>query len=138
MIRFRKSHQAIACLIVFAVIFLISGPWARAQETQQIDLLLKGGHVIDPANNLNGVMDVAISGGKILRVAPNIPPAGARRVVDVAGLYVTPGLIDMHVHVFNGNDLNSYIANGPTSVSPDGFTFRAGVTTVVDAGSSGW
>jgi dihydroorotase len=56
----------------------------------------------------------------------------------VKGLYVTPGLIDMHVHVFVGNDLGAYIANGPTSVSPDAFTFRAGVTTVVDAGSSGW
>jgi dihydroorotase len=83
-------------------------------------------------------MDVAIAEGKILRVASNIPAAGAKRVVDVKGLYVTPGLIDMHVHVFAGNDLDSYIANGPTSVPPDGFTFRAGVTTVVDAGSSGW
>ncbi|HEY9489123.1 MAG TPA: amidohydrolase/deacetylase family metallohydrolase, partial [Chryseosolibacter sp.] len=110
---------------------------SQAQD-QTIDLLLKGGHVIDPKNNIDGVMDVAISEGKISRVAQGISATNARRVVDVEGFYVTPGLIDMHVHVFAGNDPDSYIANGHTSVSPDGFTFRAGVTTVVDAGSSGW
>ena len=120
------------------VAFLLLSFVARAQPSVAIDLLLKGGHVIDPKNNIDGVMDVAIAEGKILRVAQNIPAAGAKKVVDVKGLYVTPGLIDMHVHVFAGNDLDSYIANGPTSVPPDGFTFRAGVTTVVDAGSSGW
>lgn len=105
---------------------------------QKIDILIKGGHVIDPKNNINGKMDVAISDGKILQVAPSIPATNAAKVVNATGLYVTPGLIDMHVHVFNGTDVESYIANGPTSVPPDGFTFRAGVTTVVDAGSSGW
>lgn len=120
------------------VVFLLLSFVARAQPSAAIDLLLKGGHVIDPKNNIDGVMDVAIAEGKILSVAQNIPAAGAKKVVDVKGLYVTPGLIDMHVHVFAGNDLDSYIANGPTSVPPDGFTFRAGVTTVVDAGSSGW
>ncbi|HEU5146303.1 MAG TPA: amidohydrolase/deacetylase family metallohydrolase [Chryseosolibacter sp.] len=111
---------------------------AQQSQSQSVDILLKGGHVIDPKNNIDGVMDVAISDGKILRVAQNIPVTNARRVVDAKGYYVTPGLIDMHVHVFIGNDPESYIANGPTSVSPDGFTFRAGVTTVVDAGSAGW
>jgi dihydroorotase len=111
---------------------------AEAQQNQDIDILLKGGHVIDAKNGIDGVMDVAISEGKILQVAANIPLTRAKKVIDVKGLFVTPGLIDMHVHVFIGNDLDSYIANGPTSVSPDGFTFRSGVTTVVDAGSSGW
>ena len=83
-------------------------------------------------------MDVAIVENKIVQVAPDIPITNAKKVIDVKGLFVTPGLIDMHVHVFMGNDLDAYIANGPTSVAPDGFTFRAGVTTVVDAGSSGW
>ena len=105
---------------------------------QNIDLLLKGGHVIDPKNNINAVMDVAITNNKISQVAENIPVANAKKVIDVKGMYVTPGLIDMHVHVYPGNDLDAYIANGPTSVAPDGFTFRSGVTTVVDAGSSGW
>lgn len=108
------------------------------QQQQQVDVLLKGGHVIDPKNGIDGVRDIAIREGKILQVTQNIPASRAKRVIDVTGYYVTPGLIDMHVHVFAGNDPESYIANGPTSVSPDGFTFRAGVTTVVDAGSSGW
>jgi dihydroorotase len=106
--------------------------------SQTYDLLLKGGHVIDPKNNRDGVMDVAISEGKIAAVAPNLSPTEAKKVVDVQGYYVTPGLIDMHVHVFNGHTPGSYIADGPTSVPPDGFTFRSGVTTIVDAGSSGW
>ncbi|WP_209332693.1 amidohydrolase/deacetylase family metallohydrolase [Lunatimonas salinarum] len=105
---------------------------------QDIDLLLKGGHVIDPKNNIDAVMDVAISNRKIHRVAPNIPAAEAKKVIDVSGLYVTPGLVDMHVHVFHGTEPLSYIADGHTSLPPDGFTFRSGVTTVVDAGSSGW
>lgn len=107
-------------------------------RAQQLDLLLKGGHVIDPKNNIDSKMDVAIAEGKIAQVAPDIPATNAKKVVDVTGLIVTPGLVDMHVHVFPGNDLGAYIANAQTSVAPDGFTFRAGVTTVVDAGSSGW
>ena len=68
-------------------------------NAQTYDLLLKGGHVIDPKNNVSQVMDVAVSGGKIARVAANIPAAQAKTVADVAGLYVTPGLIDIHTHV---------------------------------------
>ncbi|MEZ4826622.1 MAG: amidohydrolase/deacetylase family metallohydrolase [Bacteroidia bacterium] len=109
--------------------------WIQAQN---YDLLLKGGHVIDPKNGINALMDVAVSDGKIAQVAVDIPAGQAKKVVDVTGLYVTPGLIDMHVHVFMGNQPGAYIADGATSIAPDGFTFRAGVTTVVDAGSSGW
>ena len=119
--------------LVFLFIFVLSNT-----NAQEIDLLLKGGHVIDPKNNIDAILDVAISNNKIYLVAKDIAADKAKKVVNVAGLYVTPGLIDMHVHVFQGNDLDAYIANGPTSVMPDGFTFRAGVTTVVDAGSSGW
>lgn len=106
--------------------------------SQDYDLLLRGGQVIDPKNQVNAKMDVAIAGGKIALVAANIAPQKAKMVVDVTGLYVTPGLIDMHVHAFHGNEPDAYIANGFTSLPPDAFTFRAGVTTVVDAGSSGW
>jgi dihydroorotase len=105
---------------------------------QDIDLLLKGGHVIDPKNQIDSKMDVAITKGKIAQVAADIPGKNAKLVVDVTGLIVTPGLIDMHVHVFQGTEPDAYIANGLTSLPPDGFTFRTGVTTVVDAGSSGW
>ena len=107
-------------------------------QAQKLDVLLKGGHLIDPKNNIDKPMDVGIADGKITEVAENIPKESADKIIDVSGLYVTPGLIDMHVHVFMGNDPGAYIANGATSVMPDGFTFRSGVTTVVDAGSSGW
>jgi len=107
-------------------------------QAQEIDLLIKGGHVIDPKNQINSKMDVAITNGKIYQVAPNISAQKAKNVVDATGYYVTPGLIDMHVHAYQGNEPDAYIADGFTSLPPDGFTFRAGVTTVVDSGSSGW
>lgn len=123
------------------LIFVALGAAAPA-HAQQVAILLKGGHVIDPANGIDGVMDVAIGGGRILQVAADIPTGNAQRVVDATGLYVTPGLIDMHVHVFVGSEPQDFagfgITNGFGSVQPDAFTFRAGVTTVVDAGSSGW
>jgi len=93
------------------------------------DLLLKGGSVLDPAQELRGALDVAVQDGKIAAVAANIPSSEARRVVHVPGKTVTPGLIDLHTHVFDG-----VAANG---VDPDIAGVHAGVTTVVDAGSSG-
>ena len=104
---------------------------------QPYDLLLKNGHVIDPKNSIDQVMDVAVRDGKIAKVAKNID-AEASQTIDAKGLYITPGIIDIHVHVFAGTEPDSYIGNSFTSVPPDGFTFRAGVTTVVDAGSCGW
>ncbi|HPQ16856.1 MAG TPA: amidohydrolase/deacetylase family metallohydrolase [Bryobacteraceae bacterium] len=101
------------------------------------DLLLRGGHVIDPRNQISGRRDVAIRNGRIAEVAANIAPARAARVIDVSGLYVVPGIIDIHVHCYAGTgERNSYA--GDNSVYPDGFSFRAGVTTVVDAGGAGW
>jgi dihydroorotase len=109
---------------------------AVAANAQTYDLLLKGGHVIDPKNGISQVMDVAVSGGKIARVAANIPAAQAKTVADVAGLYVTPGLIDIHTHVYNATPVTS-TAPRSNSVWPDAFSFRSGVTTMVDAGTSG-
>lgn len=103
---------------------------------QEIDLLLKNGHVIDPKNGIDAKMDVAIAGGKIVRVASRISEDNAKKVIDVNGMYVSPGFIDIHTHVFVGS--NAGFANGINSISPDDFTCRAGVTTVVDAGTSGW
>ncbi len=105
---------------------------------QPYDLLLKGGHLIDPAHGIDRVMDIAIVKDSVVRVAPQIPSSDARKTIELKGKYVAPGLIDMHVHLFHGNHPDAYIADGYTSVPPDGFTFRNGVTTVVDAGSSGW
>jgi dihydroorotase len=76
--------------------------------------------------------------GKIALIAKNIDANLGVKVIDATGMYVTPGLIDLHVHVFSGTNLKQEYMNGPSSVWPDGFTFRSGVTTVGDAGSSGW
>src|SRR5882724_10039019 len=104
---------------------------------QDYDLLLRGGHVIDGKNKINAVRDVAIKDGKIAEVAAAIDPAKAHKVVNVVGLYVSPGLVDIHVHVYAGTGQRRAYS-GDSSIYPDGFTFRSGVTTVVDAGSSGW
>jgi len=114
-------------------------PAIQTVNAQEIDILLKGGHVIDPKNNINAIMDVAISDGKIFRVAANIPESTAKKTVNVSGLYVSPGIIDMHVHVFQGTDkYSTSVANSSRSQQADAFSFRSGVTTMVDAGTSGW
>jgi dihydroorotase len=97
----------------------------------QYDILLKGGHVIDPANGIDGVMDVAVAGGKVAKVAPEIDPALAKTVADITGLYVTPGLIDIHVHVYHTREPETL------SVIADHHSFRSGVTTMVDTGTAG-
>ena len=94
------------------------------------DLLLQGGRVIDPANGLDAIADVAISDGRIAAVAPNIAPAGAGAVHDVAGKIVAPGLIDLHAHVFPG-------MTPELGVEPDRDCLAKGSTTIVDAGSAG-
>ncbi len=97
----------------------------------EYDLLLKGGRVIDPANDIDGEMDVAVAGGRIAGVAADIPASQAAQTVDVAGLLVTPGLIDMHVHVYHTREPETL------SVIADHHSFRTGVTTVVDTGTAG-
>lgn len=110
---------------------------ARSASEPEFELLLKGGHLIDPRNGLSTVRDVAVHDGRVAAVAEAIDPGRAFKVVDCAGLYVTPGLIDLHVHVFAGtNEPGSYA--GDNSLYPDGHTFRSGVTTVLDAGCAGW
>jgi dihydroorotase len=110
---------------------------SSAASSPVYDLLLQGGHVLDDKNDIDSVMDVAIKDGKIARVAGHIPSSDALKTIDVKGLYVSPGLIDIHVHVYAGTGERGSYA-GDNSVPPDGFTFRVGVTTVVDAGCSGW
>lgn len=127
----RNKRLCTLLLVMFSLI------WVHFVHAQY-DILLKGGHMIDPKNDINGPMDIAIAEGKIAILASNIDSGQASKVFNISGLYVTPGLIDMHVHVFMGHEPGAYIADGATSVMPDGFTFRSGVTTVVDAGSAGW
>jgi dihydroorotase len=105
---------------------------------QQYSIVIKDGHVIDPKNNLNGVMDVALQEGKVALVAKNIDGRQAQQVVNAKGLYVVPGLIDLHGHVFYGTERDHAYSNGTSAIPPDGFTFRVGVTTIVDAGGAGW
>ena len=139
-------------LFVFALVAV--QPPAKAQV--QYDLLLKGGHVIDPANERDAKMDVAVSAGKIAAVEKNIPAEQAGKVVDVSGLYITPGLIDIHYHVGHGGaPLNWFAADSPdhevpsatASLSPRAqlaplgvpadLALQSGVTTIVDAGTAG-
>jgi dihydroorotase len=108
-----------------------------AQPLPAYDLLLRGGHVIDAKNHIDAVMDVAIKDGKIAQVAPNLKSADAIKTIDVKGMYVTPGLIDLHTHNYTGTGERGSYA-GDLSIRPDGFTFRSGVTTVIDAGCAGW
>jgi dihydroorotase len=123
----RGLHAAVAVLALAGT--------ANAQE--RYDLLLRGGHVIDPKNGVNAVRDVAIRDGVIAAIALEIDPAAAFKTIDVNGTYVTPGLIDIHVHVYAGTGERGSYA-GDLSVYPDDFTLRSGVTTVADAGSAGW
>lgn len=106
-------------------------------KSQDYSIVIKGGHVIDPKNNINEVMDVAIREGKIALIAKSIN-AGQAQVIDAKGLFVTPGLIDIHSHNFFGTKENHYLGDGFEALPPDGFTFRSGVTTVVDCGGAGW
>jgi dihydroorotase len=120
---------------ILLLIFLFFFSTAVAQE---YSILIKGGHVIDPKNNINAVMDVAILKDKVVLVSKNIDTKKAAKVIDAQGLYVTPGLIDMHSHNFFGTKEDHYLGDGFEALPPDGFTFRSGVTTVVDAGGAGW
>jgi dihydroorotase len=121
---------------IVALLLVLVSLGGRAQ-TPRYELLLRGGRVVDPRNNLSANRDVAIAAGKIAAVAPQIDPSSAAKTVDVAGMQVVPGLVDIHTHVFAGTGEKGSYA-GDNSLYPDGFTLRSGVTTVVDAGSSGW
>ncbi|MFH1567901.1 MAG: amidohydrolase/deacetylase family metallohydrolase, partial [Gemmatimonadota bacterium] len=101
------------------------------------DLLLKGGHLIDPRNRLDRKADLAVTGGKVAAVEEDIPADLARTVLDVGGLYVVPGLVDIHTHLYATPGHRNAWA-GDNSILPDGFSFRCGTTTMVDTGSAGW
>lgn len=103
----------------------------------RFDLLLRNGLVIDPANGVNEARDVAIAGGKVAAVDRDIPASQSKRTIDVSGLIVVPGLLDIHTHMYATPGHRRAWA-GDHSILPDGFSFRSGVTTMVDTGSAGW
>lgn len=118
----------------FAIAAFIAAQLYAAEP--RYDLLLKGGHVVDVKNDISEVLDVAIAGGKIAAVAKSISVSDARRTIEAGSLYVVPGLVDIHTHLFASGMGREYV--GENCVRPDGFSFRSGTTTMVDAGSSGW
>lgn len=122
-------RKLVLLLAVFSIAFNLN--------TQDYDLLLKNGTLIDPKNKIHAKMDIAIKNGKIAGVDKRISSIYSKKTIDIKGLIVCPGLIDIHTHVFVGSDTEKF-ANGINSISPDDFTLRAGITTVVDAGTSGW
>jgi dihydroorotase len=101
------------------------------------DLLLKGGHLIDPKNGIDQPSDLAITNGKVAAVDTDIPEGQASKVLDVSGLTIVPGLVDIHTHMY-ATPGNRHAWAGDNSILPDGFSFRAGVTTMADTGSAGW
>ena len=138
-----SSWAKVIFFVVSMVFTMVLASKISAQpQAAHYDLLLKGGHVIDPANNVDRVADVGISGGKIAAVAESIPASAAGKVVDVSGLYVTPGLIDIHFHVGHGGSPLDWFAPQARSLAaplgvPADVALAAGVTTVVDAGTAG-
>jgi dihydroorotase len=129
-----------AVTAVFVIAFGI--PVVVSAQVPHYDLLLKGGHVIDPANHIDDVRDVAVFQGKIAAVEKNIPAEQAGKVVDASKLYVTPGLVDIHYHVGHGGaPLNWFAPEARAHAMPLGIAadlaLESGVTTIVDAGSAG-
>ena len=122
-----------AILLLFLCVF----GFGVLTQGQSLDILIKNGHVIDPKNNRDGIMDVAIRDNMIVQVAPSIDQP-AEKVIDATGMYVTPGLIDIHGHHFFGTEPGHAYSNSFSALPPDGFTLRSGVTTVVDVGGAGW
>jgi dihydroorotase len=133
----RSLHVRRCAVLGLMVIAAVAALPLQAQNSE-FDLLIKNGHVIDPKNGINSVMDVALAKGKVALVAANIARERAKEVADATGFYVTPGLIDIHAHVFWGHDPNAQYSDGYSAVQPDSHSFRAGQTTLVDVGGAGW
>ena len=126
-----KKTKLIICIVGLFIFQLKS-------YTQVYDILIKNGHVIDAKNNINKIIDIAIVDNKIALIEKNISNELANKIIDANGLYVSPGLIDIHSHNFHGTEPNNYLSNSFDALPPDGFSFRSGVTTIVDVGGAGW
>ena len=136
----QRMNILLRAVLVLAIAALL--PVNVLAQKPRYDLLIKGGHVIDPANSIDGMMDVAVFAGKIAAVSKNIAANEAGKVVDASGLYVTPGLIDIHFHIGHGGaPLNWFASEARAHIAPLGIpadiALQSGVTTVVDAGTAG-
>jgi dihydroorotase len=125
----------IAAFFTAAVTLVRPAPGAAAEARYEV--LIAHGRVLDPASGRDGIFDVAIAGGRVAKIAASIDPALATTVIDAAGLLVTPGLIDLHTHVYSGAQAHHYLSDSPLAAVVDEAAPRSCTTTVVDAGSTG-
>ena len=118
---------------IFSTIFIYT-----FSHGQNYDLVIKNGHIIDKKNNIDFIGDIGISNGIIKYVGEELPINSSRKIINAKSLIVVPGLIDIHSHNFHGTIPNRYLSNSFSALAPDGFSFRSGITTIVDVGGAGW
>ena len=118
---------------IFSVIFIYT-----FSHGQNYDLVIKNGHIIDKKNNIDFIGDIGVSNGIIKYVGKELPNNSSRKIINAESLIVVPGLIDIHSHNFHGTIPNRYLSNSFSALPPDGFSFRSGITTIVDVGGAGW
>ena len=118
---------------IFSLIFIYT-----FSHGQNYDLVIKNGHIIDKKNNIDFIGDIGISNGIVKYVGKAIPNNSSRKIINAESLIVVPGLIDIHSHNFHGTIPNRYLSNSFSALPPDGFSFRSGITTIVDVGGAGW
>ena len=118
---------------IFSLIFIYTFSYG-----QNYDLVIKNGHIIDKKNNIDFIGDIGISNGIIKYVGKALPNNSSRKIINAESLIVVPGLIDIHSHNFHGTIPNRYLSNSFSALPPDGFSFRSGITTIVDVGGAGW
>lgn len=118
---------------IFSLIFIYTFSYG-----QNYDLVIKNGHIIDKKNNIDFIGDIGISNGIIKYVGEELPIDSSRKIINAESLIVVPGLIDIHSHNFHGTIPNRYLSNSFSALPPDGFSFRSGITTIVDVGGAGW
>ena len=118
---------------IFSLIFIYTFSYG-----QNYDLVIKNGHIIDKKNNIDFIGDIGISNGIVKYVGEELPINSSRKIINAESLIVVPGLIDIHSHNFHGTIPNRYLSNSFSALPPDGFSFRSGITTIVDVGGAGW
>ena len=118
---------------IFSLIFIYTFSYG-----QNYDLVIKNGRIIDKKNNIDFIGDIGISNGIIKYVGEELPIDSSRKIINAESLIVVPGLIDIHSHNFHGTIPNRYLSNSFSALPPDGFSFRSGITTIVDVGGAGW